>query len=283
MCESPDSLQNLCVSYISKNINAVFNEIKDEFGNIIKFGFKRSFIYFPSVVSEQLFTALDENVLTDEILTIFDPKVTRLQRVYIRDASNITTKGLKILRLHKITELAVIGLNNITIDLIGCLGEWTLKNLRVLNVSRSLFPSSDRVRSALAVSKLQNLRCLDVSFTDFNSQALEIVVEDLPLLDSLNISSTMVTHITPLKKCSKRLKALDMHNLKISSSSECVEVLSELVNLQHLDISDDKEDPYEVNASSNCAFSEFFKEPSCLPHLSSLDISGKNVDIDILK
>lgn len=285
MCESPESLQNICVSYISRNVSSVFDEIQDEEGNIIKYSFKGSCVSFPSILSEQLFSALDEHTMTDQLLSIFDPSITRLQRVYIRDASNVSTKGLRILRTHKITELAVIGLSSITVnDLIGCLGDWTLENLRVLNVSFSTFLSSERVRVVIALSKLRNLKCLDVSFTEFNSQALEIVAEDLPSLESLNISNTMVTDITPLKKCKDRLKCLNMYNIKINPTSKCLNILSELHNLYHLDISEEKEEilEAEMNSVSN-AFSDFLKNPSCLPLLTSLDISGKNVDISSLK
>ena len=286
MFDSPDTLQDICVSYVAKNVNKIFKKIKDECGNITKYEFENSYACFPLVLSEQLFTALDKNGLTDELCTIFDPSVTRLQRVYIRDASNITTKGLRILRSHKITELAVIGLSSITVnDLIGCLGDWTLEHLRLLNVSFSTFLSTERVRVVIALSKLRNLRCLDVSFTEFNSQALEIVAEDLPLLESLNISVTMVTDITPLKKCKDRLKFLDMYNLKIFPSSKYLSILSELINLKHLDISDERDELHgpEIDSAISIAFSDFFSNPSCLPELTSLDISGKRIDSESIE
>lgn len=286
MYDSPDSLQDICVSYIAKNVDKVFKKFTDDHGNITKYEFENSYVCFPLVLSEQLFAAFDKSGLTDELCTIFDPSVTRLQRVYIHDASNITTKGLRILRSHKITELAVISLSSVTVnDLIGCLGDWTLEHLRLLNVSASTFLSTERVRVVIALSKLRNLRCLDVSYTEFNSQALEIVAEDLPLLESLNISCTMVTDIAPLKKCKDRLKFLDMYNLKIFPSSKYLSVLNELVNLKHLDISDERDElhgPDTVSTVSS-AFFEFFSNPSCLPHLTSLDISGKIVDTDSVK
>lgn len=286
MYDSPDSLQDICVSYIAKNVDKVFKKFTDDHGNITKYEFENSYVCFPLVLSEQLFAAFDKSGLTDELCTIFDPSVTRLQRVYIHDASNITTKGLRVLRSHKITELAVISLSSVTVnDLIGCLGDWTLEHLRLLNVSASTFLSTERVRVVIALSKLRNLRCLDVSYTEFNSQALEIVAEDLPLLESLNISCTMVTDIAPLKKCKDRLKFLDMYNLKIFPSSKYLSVLNELVNLKHLDISDERDElhgPDTVSTVSS-AFFEFFSNPSCLPQLTSLDISGKIVDTDSVK
>lgn len=67
----------------------------------------------------------------------------------------------------------------------------------------------------IALSKLKNLRCLDVSGTEFNKHALEIIVEDLPVLESIDISSTRVDDISPLLKCRHRLKHLAMYNLKV--------------------------------------------------------------------
>lgn len=101
-----------------------------------------------SDVSEDLLTAFSEGKkLTDDIMThLFQSSTTQLRRVCIPDASQLTTKGLRVLRGHKIRELEVIGLTKVTInELIGCLGEWSLANLRLLNVSRSTFTSTHKV------------------------------------------------------------------------------------------------------------------------------------------
>jgi Zyg-11 family protein len=67
----------------------------------------------------------------------------------------------------------------------------------------------------IALSKLKSLQTLDVSGTEFNRHALDIVVEDLPRLENLDISSTRVDDISPLRKCKNRLKHLAMYNLKV--------------------------------------------------------------------
>lgn len=68
----------------------------------------------------------------------------------MRKAGKLTTKGLRMLKGHKIRSLEAIGLTVSVNDLIGCLGEWTLQNLRSLNVARSTF---------MAGSKLVNVEC----------------------------------------------------------------------------------------------------------------------------
>lgn len=91
-------------------------------------------------------------------------------------------------------------------DLISCLNEWTLDNLRSLNVAGSaLKPTSTMDNPAISVpitvslSKLRNLRVLNVSYTEFDSHSLEIVVEDLPHLCVLDISQSKVNDISSLR------------------------------------------------------------------------------------
>lgn len=62
--------------------------------------------------------------------------------------------------------------------------------------------------------KLQHLRELDVSYTDFNYHNFHIIATCLKNLEALNISGTPVDFLTPLKKCS-RLKRLSMADVKV--------------------------------------------------------------------
>ncbi|GIY01943.1 protein zyg-11 homolog B [Caerostris darwini] len=277
MNDSPDYLQSICVKFISHNLNSVFAAVEDVNRNTVKHVFKDSSIYIPNIVSERLFAALNEITFTDQLLTVFDPSATRLRDVYITDASQLTCKGLRVLKSHKISELVVIKLTKVTVnDLIGCLGEWTLQNLRLLNVSQSTFGSGEKVRVVIALSKLKNLKCLDVSFTEFNSQGLTIIAVDLPCLENLNISGTVVSDISPLRYCKERLKSLSMYNLKVSSLKESLQVLSELRNLRHLDISEDNDEPYfSTETNGDIKFSDLIEVLKCLPFLISLDLSGR--------
>ncbi|XP_021002485.1 protein zyg-11 homolog [Parasteatoda tepidariorum] len=291
MYESPETLQQLCLNFICQNISSVCSTIEDLNANTLKYVFNNPFMCFPPALSQQLFQKFDEQTFTDQLLTIFDSSVTRLSQVYIQNASKLTTKGLRILRSHKISELAVIKLTNVTVnELIGCLDEWTLKNLRILNVSNSSFVNSEKVRVVIALSKLESLRVLDVSNTDFNSQGLEIVADYLKCLESLNISKTKVSDITPLKKCKERLKYLNLYGLGIYNSKS-LPVIFKLYELQHLDISEDKDDHLQIleipmgsATITKAQLCEFIENPNSLPKLQSLDISGNsNIDINSLK
>jgi hypothetical protein len=47
----------------------------------------------------------------------------------------------------------------------------------------------------------------------------DLVVEDLPYLENLNISCTKVNDISALRKCRERLKYLSMFGLKFPAAS----------------------------------------------------------------
>lgn len=136
----------------------------------------------------------------------------------------------------------------------------------------------------VTLSKLRSLHTLNVSGTEFNKHGLEIVVEDLPLLESLDISCTKVDDITPLKKCKNRLKTLNMYNLKINESADLISVLLELNELRNLDISDEK-DMHALNCMlgpEKPKITDFLKAVHCMPYLTSLDLSGNYIIYNML-
>lgn len=117
-----------------------------------------------------------------------------------------------------------------------------------------------------------------MSYTEFNHHGLEIVVEDLPQLQSLNISATRVRDLTPLRKCKHRLKALSIYNLKPTlCASDFYAVLSELNQLVMLDVSDDRDHPLDVlTPKHESSVASLLETPHLFPHLKYLDISGRD-------
>lgn len=63
------------------------------------------------------------------------------RNVVLPKTKNLTTKGLRTLKKHKIKKLKVHGLDCTVNELIGSLGEWTTQNLESLSVSNSSFIS----------------------------------------------------------------------------------------------------------------------------------------------
>lgn len=226
-------------------------------------------------------TLCEKGKLNDETIALFDPSVTSLKHVSITNAQ-LSTKGLRTLKGHKIAELDLIGLKSVTInDAIGCLGEWTLNNLRALNVCNSTFLNSLKFCVVVSLSKLRNLRSLNVSWTEFNKHGLEIIAEDLPNLENLDISSTPVNDINPLRKCKDRLRYLSMYNIPVYNKDDVVPVLCDLTKLVHLDVSDDlvlssAQQPFMDSPNGKFQISDLLVKESCLPQLTSLDISGKD-------
>ncbi|XP_054290704.1 protein zyg-11 homolog B-like [Macrosteles quadrilineatus] len=302
MYDSPGSLQDVCVDFICENLGSlcevtsstvatsrlesspVDKSVDEQRQNArvptngIRVVFKGSEIFLHTEIAEQLLTALcAKKKLCDQVMSLFDVSTTRLRRVCLSDASQLTLRGLKVLRAHKITDLETQGLKVTVNDLIGCLGEWTLQNLRSLNVAHSAFMDGPKYCVVVALAKLQALQTLNVSNTDFNRHGLEIVASDLPQLENLDISNTRVDDITPLKKLKHRLKSLAMYNLKYILVASKEEVVAEMTELQTLDMSEDRDNhPFEMFVSIASKTNEFLNKERVLDKLTSLDISGKD-------
>lgn len=89
-----------------------------------------------------------------------------------------------------------------------CLNEYSLANLTHLNVSHCSFIDISRHSLMVHLTKLSNLRSLNVSFTEFNQQTLQMVCEDLDQLERLDISATCVQCVKPLLFLKDRLISL---------------------------------------------------------------------------
>jgi len=66
------------------------------------------------------------------------------RHVQLPDAGKLSIQGLRVLKGHKISNLEVSRMVVTVNDLISCLGEWTLQNLRSLNVAHSTFVDGSR-------------------------------------------------------------------------------------------------------------------------------------------
>ncbi|XP_076463188.1 protein zyg-11 homolog B-like [Babylonia areolata] len=275
MYDMPVSLQECCVDFICDNL-ADLCDLQSLDAKQNKLVFKDADACFHTDLSEQLLTALcEKGKLNDETLALFDSECTTLRRVSIHNAQ-VTLKGLRVLKTHRISELEITGLKGATVnDVIGCLGEWTLSNLRMLNVSNNTFLNSAKFCVVVALSKLRNLHSLNVSSTEFNKHGLEIIAEDLPCLESLDISSTPISDIAPLRKCKDRLKFLSLYNL-VLTNGETVSILCELHLLRQLDLSADTLGQAFVRVQTQqYMITSLLEQPKAHPLMRSLDISGR--------
>ena len=277
MYESPNSLQQTCLDVISEKIHALCEEQMVPETGVASLTFRGNDVFFPSAISDELLCSLSEKKhLTDEVLELFNPRYTSLKRVKIKDAP-ITQKGLRVFKEHKIIDFEATGLKNVTInDIINCLGEWTVTNLRNMNLMNNTFLNSSKYCVVVSLSRLRHLQCLNVSNTEFNKQGLDIVAQDLHGLECLDISSTPVTDLSPLRLLKDHLRSLSMYNLRASHTEDLVSVLCDLTKLQHLDVSDDYSgQPYIHLQPTKFNVLHLLRRSCQLQDLTSLDISGK--------
>jgi len=289
MYDSPSSLQSSCVNYIGSNIEAFYGVVQNH-NDPVQFTLKENDVYLHTNLSEQLLSVLCTNgKLNDQTISIFDDRTTRLEKVVLQNVQDLSRKGLKTFRNHRIVDLEATDLKVPISDLIDSLSEWTLENLRSLNVNNCTFVDCSRVAVMVSLSKLRNLKTLNVSYTEFNNHGLVIIVEDLRLLESLDISETRVTEISPLGKCHNRLQVLLMHNLKISKTA--ISVIAGLHQLRYLDVSRNSDSRFQavyvlfdhITSPLSLSINELLLQQKALLALEYLDISGcQGIEIDTL-
>nr|XP_002731774.1 PREDICTED: protein zyg-11 homolog B-like [Saccoglossus kowalevskii] len=281
-CEgSPDSLQELCLDYISHNLYSLCTQIPSEDkSGFVKLSFKDCDIYFHRELSEELLQRLSKQyALNDAVLSLFaNPKSTRLKRAFIKNAV-LSYKGLKALSCHRIIDLDASWVRGVTVnDIIGALGEWTTGHLQSLNVSGTTFVNSSKFCIVISLSMLKALRHLNVSYTEFNNNlGLELVIDSLCHLESLDISHTPIVNATPLIQCRDRLKYLSMFQVRVSDDN-LMPVITQLDNLLHLDISREVlVHPFTGNQQSGkFNLSRLMEMEDVLPNITYLDISGRD-------
>ena len=211
-------------------------------------------------------------LLNDSTVGIFRScQYLRLRRACIRTARISAEAFRRALCPHRLLELDAARVNaDLTIaDILRGLAsnkecQDSLQRLVLNGLTMSLEEPSRR-----RFSSLQGLRSLSVANVDFYDSGLADVCA-LPRLESLDISNTSVTNLTPLLGCRARLRYLTMHQLKRleMTTAQLLFVLSQLDGLQHLDISDDKQFTSDVAR-------QLLEQPGILPSLVSLDVSGR--------
>lgn len=127
-------------------------------------------------------------------------------------------------------------------------------------------------------SSLRGLRSLKLANTDLSDAALADVCS-LPHLESLDISCSDVSDLTPLLDCKNTLRHLVAHRLQRlhMPPSGLMSVLGHLGALRHLDVSDDHaaEDDGSGGDVNEAVRQLLERGPDLLPSLVSLDISGQ--------
>uniref|UniRef100_A0A3B1IUE5 Zyg-11 family member, cell cycle regulator n=2 Tax=Astyanax mexicanus TaxID=7994 RepID=A0A3B1IUE5_ASTMX len=265
---SPASLTDLCLSLVSSRLELFCKKFDDGLLCL------REPLIFPQELADQLLCKMaTEGLLNDSTVGIFcSCQQLRLRRACIRTARISAEAFQRALCPHRLLELDASRVNadlTITDILLGLsANKGVCESLQRL-VLNGLTMSSLEEPSRRCFSSLQGLRALSISNVDFYDSGLADVCS-LPRLESLDISNTSVTNLTPLLGLRSRLRYLTMHQLKRleMTTAQLLAVLSQLEGLQHLDISDDKQFTSDVAR-------QLLETSGILPALVSLDISGR--------
>ncbi|XP_053346896.1 protein zyg-11 homolog isoform X2 [Clarias gariepinus] len=261
----PLSLADMCLVCVCQNLDPLCSVCDD--GSLRL----RSCPIFPPELSDLLLSTMsDQGLLNDRTLGIFNnTECLRLKRASIR-ASRLTADSFsRSLCSHRLQELDASGvLGDLTIsDILQGLSsnQVCCRSLQRLNVS-----GLDRLSDfPVRFSTLRGLRSLSVASTPLDDSALEDVCS-LPLLESLDISGTNVTDLTPLLRLRSRLRSLTVHAVHHLNMAvyDFLSVLSGLELLTQLDVSNDQ---LETQGEM---IRKLLVSTQLLPALTALDVSG---------
>uniref|UniRef100_A0A665UR77 Zyg-11 family member B, cell cycle regulator n=1 Tax=Echeneis naucrates TaxID=173247 RepID=A0A665UR77_ECHNA len=261
---SPAPLTDLCLTYVSQNLE--YFCVKRPDGSLCF----REAVLFPQELADQLLAKMaTEGLLNDSTVGVFrNCEYLRLRRACIRTARISAEAFQKALCPHRLLELDAARVNaDLTIhDILQGLAtnkycQESLQRLGLTGLTMSSLEEPIRYR----FSSLQGLRSLSLANVDFYDSGL-VDVCSLPRLESLDLSNTSVTNLSPLLGLKERLRSLTLHQLKRleMSTAQLLGVIRQLDVLQHLDISDDKQFTSDVAR-------QLLGQPGILPALVSLD------------
>ncbi|XP_004679547.1 PREDICTED: protein zyg-11 homolog A [Condylura cristata] len=261
---SPYSLVNICLNVLIANLEKLCSERSD--GTL---GLPAHWS-LPQEIADQFLGVMTwQGKLTDRTASIFQGSQMKLKLVNIQKAKISTATFVKAFCHHKFTELDATAVHTdlLVPDILNglCSNSWIQQNLHSLLLDSACNPQDSRLS---VFGQLTGLRVLSVFNVCFHSEDLANVSQ-LPRLESLDISNTLVTNISALLNCKDRLKSLTMHYLKCLAMTkpQILAVIRELKCLLHLDISDHRQH------KSDLAF-HLLQQKDILPNIVSLDISG---------
>ncbi|CAH6790634.1 protein zyg-11 homolog A [Phodopus roborovskii] len=225
---------------------------------------------FPREIADRFLERMAwQGKITDRTASIFQGKQTNLKLINIQSAELSPSVFTKAFCHHKLVEVDATSVDSelLASDIIHALqsSAWIQKNLQCLRLDSTSVPQNSRLQ---ALGQFTGLHTLSVANVSFWSEDL-VSVSQLPKLESLDISNTLITNISSLLTCKDRLRSLTMHHLKCltMTNPQILAVFSQLKCLLHLDISDHRQ------LRSDLAF-HLLQQKDILPKLVSLDISG---------
>ncbi|CAD5120017.1 DgyrCDS8599 [Dimorphilus gyrociliatus] len=196
----------------------------------------------PYRIAEELLSRLDEEEfgIPENYIKCFLGKKAILKNVKM-DGHRLSDKSyLSFLKCSYIETISIENIRHMGIK------DWfhlvNGSNLRELSLKQCVFRLGNGNNSSVNLYDefdLRSMKCLtvlNVSFTNFDYQYLNYICKELPDLEELNISSTLVDDLTPLEKL-KNLKALNCSYCQDRALYLTYSSLHQLKKLEWLDLS----------------------------------------------
>ena len=266
---SPASLEEICLSFISANIEDLCH--KDVQG--VQYGEvscqKLSFIsplFLHEHLADNVMRCLSrDGNLTDRTASLFvDPHRCRIKHFNLRKCQ-LSFPVLKLLAgKHKVEKLDLSGTKTFSSFLFFQLLNGMSSTVRELNLSCTSF-----VLDFAAMKPLNCLTHLDVSHCSLiNDHLMTVAAQNLDCLQHINISNTAIRHVSSFGKLRGQLKTLIAFNTSIARTKPAE--FKDFALLQKLDISRS----FHSNLRYDGTIDEMLTDQCMMPNLVSLDVSG---------
>ena len=266
---SPASLEEICLSFISANIEDLCH--KDVQG--VQYGEvscrKLSFIsplFLHEHLADNVMRCLSrDGNLTDRTASLFvDPHRCRIKHFNLRKCQ-LSFPVLKLLAgKHKVEKLDLSGTKTFSSFLFFPLLNGMSSTVRELNLSCTSF-----VLDFAAMKPLNCLTHLDVSHCSLiNDHLMTVAAQNLDCLQHINISNTAIRHVSSFGKLRGQLKTLIAFNTSIARTKPAE--FKDFALLQKLDISRS----FHSNLRYDGTIDEMLTDQCMMPNLVSLDVSG---------
>lgn len=231
------ALKDICVRNIAENIDRLTTRCSDCLTPklVWRTPHTSSFINAETAgrILEELTLLL---ILQPEHLNLFSSRFVNLNSIDF-DVRYIPIRSLNFLRDFTLRSMKIRhkGVNENLSEILHYQSEKTLGNLKILRVTDAITTNEDLTSLGL----LTNLQNLDLSSTTLTSEHLNIIVKEVPQLKWLDISTTRVRNINPLRIYRENLEGLIMRDIDYDLNfieSDVMLTLIELKGLQHLDV-----------------------------------------------
>ncbi|CAH3129471.1 unnamed protein product [Pocillopora meandrina] len=271
---SPASLEEICLSFISANIEDLCH--KDVQG--VQYGEvscqKLSFIsplFLHEHLADNIMRCLSrDGNLTDRTASLFvDPRRCRIRNFNLRKCQLSFSVLKLLLGKHRVEKLDLTETKMFSSSLFFLLLNGMSSTVRELNLSCTSF-----VLDFAAMKPLSCLTHLDVSHcTPINDHLMSVAAQNMDRLQHINVSNTAIRHVSSFGKLRGQLKTLIAFNTPVAWTKPAE--FKDFTLLQKLDISRSSDNDWHHDGTiESIKFDEMLTDQCMMPNLVSLDISG---------